>query len=122
MCLVAGDIFSAEDHARTWGTILTRAVSRRSIFGGKLLAAGAYAVLIVLLLTVSSVLSGLLTVGHQSLVGLSGNLESPGVGRDVGCAGLPRADADRHRLRCRLSRGFPGRFLVAVPPSRHHGI
>ena len=74
VCLVAGDIFSAEDHYRTWTMILTRSVSRRSVFGGKVLAAAVYSVVVVLLLTISSVLGGLLTVGHQPLVGLTGNL------------------------------------------------
>ncbi|QNK79384.1 ABC transporter permease [Nakamurella sp. PAMC28650] len=74
VCLIAGDIFSAEDHYRTWTSLLTRSVGRRSVFGGKVLAAATYSVLIVVLLTVSSVLSGLLLVGRQPLVGLSGNL------------------------------------------------
>lgn len=73
-CLVAGDIFSAEDHHRTWAGLLTRSISRRSIFGGKVLAAGTYSILAVLLLALSSMLSGLVSVGHQPLVGLSGNL------------------------------------------------
>lgn len=77
-CLVAGDIFSAEDHHRTWSTILTRAVGRRSIFVGKVLAAGTYAVVITTFLAAASVLSGLLTVGHQGLVGLSGNFVGAG--------------------------------------------
>ena len=78
VCLVSGDLFSAEDHHRTWPMILTRAVSRRSVYGGKVLAALAYSVVVVLCLTVSSVLAGLLTVGHQALPGLTGNLLSPG--------------------------------------------
>lgn len=74
VCLVAGDIFSAEDHYRTWTSLLTRSVSRRSIFGGKVLAALTYSLLMVALLAVSSLLSGLLIVGRQPLVGLSGNV------------------------------------------------
>ena len=74
VCLVAGDIFSAEDHYRTWTSLLTRSVGRSSVFGGKVLAALTYSVVMVILLTVSSLLSGLLTVGRQPLVGLSGNL------------------------------------------------
>ncbi len=78
VCLVAGDIFSAEDHYRTWTTILTRSVSRRSVFGGKILAAGTYSIVVVALMTGSSLLSGLLAVGHQPLIGLSGNLLNSG--------------------------------------------
>ena len=72
--LVAGDIFSAEDHYRTWTTILTRAASRGAVFAGKVLAALTYSVVVVLLLALSSVLSGLVSVGHQPLIGVSGNL------------------------------------------------
>jgi ABC-2 type transport system permease protein len=72
-CLVAGDIFSAEDHYQTWTSILTRSVSRRSIFGGKVLAALTYTLAVVLLLSLSSLASGVLVVGHQPLIGLTGN-------------------------------------------------
>ena len=74
VCLVAGDIFSAEDHYRTWTSLLTRSITRSSVFAGKLWAAGTYAVVVVVLLTISSLLSGLLTAGSSPLVGLSGNL------------------------------------------------
>lgn len=73
-CLVAGDIFSAEDHYRTWTGLLTRSVSRRSVFGGKVLATATYSVVAVVLLWLSSMLSGLISVGGQPLVGLTGNL------------------------------------------------
>ena len=76
-CLVAGDIFSAEDHHHTWTGLLTRSVGRGSIFGGKVLAAATYSVVVVVLLTLSSMLSGLLGVGDQPLVGLTGNLLPP---------------------------------------------
>lgn len=78
VCLVSGDIFAAEDHYRSWTNILTRSVSRRSVFGGKVFAAATYSLIMIVLLAASSLLSGLLTVGHQSLVGLSGNLLSSG--------------------------------------------
>jgi ABC-2 type transport system permease protein len=77
-CLVAGDIFSAEDHYQTWTSILTRSVSRRSVFGGKVLAAMTYAVAAVTLLCLSSLASGVLLVGRQSLIGLTGNLVASG--------------------------------------------
>ncbi len=73
-CLVAGDIFSAEDHHHTWTGLLTRSVSRRSVFGGKVLAAATYSVVAVVLLGLSSMLSGLISVGDRPLVGLTGNL------------------------------------------------
>jgi ABC-2 type transport system permease protein len=76
--LVAGDIFSAEDHYGTWTAILPRSVSRRSVFVGKVLAALTYAVAVVVLLAVSSLAAGLILVGHQSLVGLSGNVVTSG--------------------------------------------
>ena len=37
--MVAGDIFSSEDHFGTWKTILTRSCSRGQLFAGKFLAA-----------------------------------------------------------------------------------
>ncbi|BEP13542.1 hypothetical protein acdb102_18530 [Acidothermaceae bacterium B102] len=77
-CLVAGDIFSAEDHYGTWTSILTRSISRRGVFTGKVLAAATYAVVVLVLLTLSSLATGVLLVGHQSLIGLSGNVVSPG--------------------------------------------
>jgi ABC-2 type transport system permease protein len=73
VCLVAGDIFSSEDHYHTWPTILTRSVSRRDIFVGKVLAALTYATAAVILLCLSSLAGGLVLVGPQGLVGLSGN-------------------------------------------------
>ncbi|MDX6258089.1 MAG: type transport system permease protein [Frankiales bacterium] len=76
--LVAGDIFSAEDHYGTWTAILPRSVGRRSVFVGKVLAALTYAVAVVVLLAVSSLAAGLLLVGPQSLVGLSGNVVTSG--------------------------------------------
>ncbi len=72
-CLVAGDIFSTEDHHRTWTLILTRSVSRRDLFLGKVLATASYVGCAMTLLCLSSLASGLLLVGHRPLVGLSGN-------------------------------------------------
>ena len=77
-CLVAGDIFSSEDHYGTWTSVLTRSVSRGDVFAGKVLAALTYAVVVVVLLSGSSLASGVLLVGHQPLVGLSGNVETGG--------------------------------------------
>jgi ABC-2 type transport system permease protein len=74
ICVVAGDIFSAEDHLGTWRSILIRGCSRRQIFAAKVLVTFAYAVTMTVLLALSSLIAGLLFVGHQPLVGLSGTL------------------------------------------------
>jgi ABC-2 type transport system permease protein len=77
-CLVAGDIFAAEDHYGTWKTILTRSRGRAEIFWGKTLAAGTFCVVIVLLLALASTAAGVLVIGDQPLVSLSGTLIAPG--------------------------------------------
>lgn len=69
--LVAGDIFSSEDHFTTWKTVLTRSRSRGEIFAGKLLASMTYAVAVLVLLAGASTAAGAL-VGTQPVVGLSG--------------------------------------------------
>ncbi|MFC4906714.1 ABC transporter permease [Actinomadura gamaensis] len=76
--VVAGDIFACEDRHGTWRTILTRSRSRGQIFAGKTLAALTYAIAVTVLLGASSLLAGVLVVGHQPLVGLSGTLLAPG--------------------------------------------
>lgn len=73
-CLVAGDIFAGEDRYGTWKTILTRGCDRTSIFWGKALAAMTYAVLVVALLALGGLSAGELVIGHQPMIGLSGNL------------------------------------------------
>lgn len=78
--VVAGDIFSSEDRYGTWKTILTRSRSRTEIFVGKMLTALLYSVVAVILLAVSSLVAGLLLVGRQPLVGLSGQLVPVGHG------------------------------------------
>ncbi len=76
--VLAGDIFSAEDRYGTWKTVLTRSCRRNQLFVGKLLAAVTFSAALVALLAVSSLAAGLMLVGDQSLVGLSGALLSPG--------------------------------------------
>jgi ABC-2 type transport system permease protein len=76
--VVAGDIFSSEDRHGTWKTVLTRACSRGDVFTGKVLAAAALAVGLVLLLAAAGVAAGILLVGTRPLVGLSGQLIAPG--------------------------------------------
>ncbi|MFB6945134.1 ABC transporter permease [Streptomyces sp. NPDC060286] len=82
VCLVAGDIFSSEDHHGTWKTILTRSRTRGQIFAGKTLAAVTYSAVVVLLLGAGSLAAGVLVIGHQPLVGLSG--QEIGAGRAAG--------------------------------------
>lgn len=76
--LVAGDIFAGEDHFGTWKTILTRSVSRTQVFVAKCLAASLFAISTVAVLAVSTTAAGVLLVGRQPLVGLTGQVISPG--------------------------------------------
>ncbi len=84
--LVAGDIFAAEDHYGTWKMIITRSPGRGAIFTGKTLAAMTYTLVLMGLLFLSSTVSGLLIVGHQSLVGLSGTLIPAGHATELALA------------------------------------
>ena len=68
-----GHIFSSEDHNRTWKMVLTRSRTRGQLFAGKLLAAVAYSLVIVVLLAVSGVVAALVS-GPSPLVGLSGQI------------------------------------------------
>lgn len=72
ICVVAGDIFSSEDHHGTWQLLVTRSPHRRSLLIGKVLAGGCFAVIVVALLAVSSLAAGLLVVNSAPLVDLSG--------------------------------------------------
>jgi ABC-2 type transport system permease protein len=76
--VLAGDIFSAEDRYGTWKTVLTRSCRRQELFVGKVLAAAMFSAGLIALLAVSSLAAGVLLVGDQPLVGLSGVLLSPG--------------------------------------------
>jgi ABC-2 type transport system permease protein len=76
--IVAGDIFASEDQHGTWKTILTRSTSRARIFWAKTLAAGGFAVLLLALLAASTIVSSLLIVGNQPLIGLSGQTIAAG--------------------------------------------
>lgn len=78
--LVAGDVLSLEVAHGTWGTLLGRSRSRWQLFWGKALVAGLTAVALVTGLAVSAVLSGVLLVGTQDLVGLSGQPVGFGAG------------------------------------------
>ena len=75
--VVAGDIFAGEDQQGTWKTVLTRSTSRGRIFWAKVLAATGFATLAVVLLATSTILSSLLVLGRDPLVGLSGRRSPP---------------------------------------------
>jgi ABC-2 type transport system permease protein len=75
--VVAGDIYSSEDHYGTWKTVLTRSRTRGELFAGKFLAAVTWAVGIVLILTVTDLVAGLLA-GREAVVGLGGQLVPAG--------------------------------------------
>jgi ABC-2 type transport system permease protein len=76
--VLAGDLFSSEDRHGTWKTILTRSCTREDVFAGKLLAAGTFAVGLMVLLAAMSLVAGIALVGPHALVNLSGVLTSPG--------------------------------------------
>lgn len=77
IALVAGDICSEEHRLGTWSLLLTRSRSRATVLVGKMLAAATYAVAITLLVGLATTVVGLLVIGHQPLVGLSGAVLSP---------------------------------------------
>lgn len=76
--VLAGDIFSSEDRYGTWKTVLTRSCRRSEVFIGKVLAAATFSVALTGLAAISTVIAGLVFVGGQPLVNLSGALMSPG--------------------------------------------
>ena len=76
--VVGGDMFAAEDRLGTWKTLLTRSCRRSEIFAGKVVVAGAYVVVMVVLLAAASILAGVLATGSQPLVGLSGQVLGSG--------------------------------------------
>jgi ABC-2 type transport system permease protein len=83
--VVAGDIFSSEDHFGTWKTVLTRSRSRGEIFSGKFGAAMTYTVAMLIVLASASVLAGAL-MGTQPLVGLTGQLVPSGKAEELALA------------------------------------
>lgn len=76
--IVAGDMFSSEDRYGTWKMVLTRSCTRGQLFAGKLLAAATFLMGLVALAAAASVLAGVVLVGNQPLVNLSGGLFSAG--------------------------------------------
>src|SRR5262245_40984830 len=75
--VVGGDIFSSEDRYGTWKTILTRSRSRGDVFAGKIITALLFSSVALVVLAVSSIAAGVLIIGAQPLVNLTGNLMTP---------------------------------------------
>ncbi len=76
--ILAGDICSSEDRHGTWKLVLTRAAGRRQVFTAKVAAAMLFALGLIALLTVTSLLAGVVLVGTQPIVSLGGTLVQPG--------------------------------------------
>jgi ABC-2 type transport system permease protein len=76
--ILAGDACSEEDRYRTWSLLLTRSRSRGDVLIGKILSVGTYSVAVTVLLGASSTVTGIVAVGTQPVVGLSGTMLSPG--------------------------------------------
>jgi ABC-2 type transport system permease protein len=70
--VVAGDMFAAEDRYGTWRALLTRSRSRGEIFAGKVATAFCFSALALAVLAASSLVAGLIGIGSQPLVDLSG--------------------------------------------------
>src|SRR4029079_12117336 len=65
--IVAGYIFANENQHGTWKTVLTRSLSRSSIFWAKTVVATVFGLLALLLLAASTIVSSLLIVGNAPL-------------------------------------------------------
>jgi ABC-2 type transport system permease protein len=76
--IVAGDVFASEDQLGTWKTVLTRSTGRAKLFWAKTLTACGFAVVVLALLAASTIVSSLLVVGHQPVLGLSGQTIAAG--------------------------------------------
>jgi len=82
--LVAGDIFASEDQHGTWKTVLTRSASRGQLFWAKTITAVGFAVAVLLAIAASTIVSSVVIVGHQDLIGLTGQvIPSPTAARLV---------------------------------------
>lgn len=77
VAVVAGDLFSSEDHYGTWKTVLTRSRSRSELFAGKLLAVLTYTVVSLIVLCAASLGAGL-ALGAHPVIGLAGQLVPTG--------------------------------------------
>jgi ABC-2 type transport system permease protein len=76
--VLAGDVFSSEDRHGTWKSVLTRSCTRRHLFAGKVLAVATFALGLLALLAVSSLVAGALFIGLHPLVNLNGTTMSTG--------------------------------------------
>ena len=70
--IVAGDIFASEDQHGTWKTVLTRSTSRTTLFTAKVAVAVVFGVVALVVLAASTIAASVLVVGHEPLIGLSG--------------------------------------------------
>ena len=70
--IVAGDIFASEDQHGTWKTVLTRSVSRSKLFWAKTVVAVVFGLVALALLGAATIAASVLIVGHDPLIGLSG--------------------------------------------------
>jgi ABC-2 type transport system permease protein len=76
--LVAGDVFASEDRLGTWRHLLVAVRSPRRIFAAKAFASLTVILLLVTGLAASGIVGGLVAVGNRPLVGLTGQLMTPG--------------------------------------------
>ena len=67
-----GDIFSSENGHGTLKTLLTRSVGRSRVFWCKVLAGFGFTCVLVMLIALSSMAAGLVTVGAQPMVSVGG--------------------------------------------------
>jgi ABC-2 type transport system permease protein len=98
--LVAGDIFASEDQHGTWKTVLTRSASRAQLFWAKTITALAFAVLVLVVLAASTIISSVLIVGHQDLTGLTGQVIPAGTAARLVIAGWATALAPMIGFTC----------------------
>lgn len=75
---VSSGVFAGEDESGVWPVLLTHGRSRADVFAGKVSAGLTATALSVVVLGASAIVSGVVCVGDQPIVGLSGNLLSGG--------------------------------------------
>ena len=74
--IVAGDVFASEDRLGTWRHLLVAVRSPRRIFAAKALASLTVLLVMVVGLTCSSSVAGIVVVGNRPLVGIDGHMLS----------------------------------------------
>ena len=114
--IVAGDVFASEDQHGTWKTVLTRSTSRAQLFWAKVLTAVGFSALVLVVLAASTIVSSLLIVGHQPLMGLTGQTIASGTALQLVAASWATMLPPAPRLH--LPRD-PALDLVAQPRRRH---